>query len=106
MRRMDPAGRVLAHHLPDEGETSRPEIDRGQLRDLLLRSLATGTVQWGRTLESVSGPADGTAVDADLVIGADGASSRVRTAVSPATPRYTGVSFLEARFDDMETAHS
>ncbi|MFJ2829525.1 FAD-dependent oxidoreductase [Streptomyces sp. NPDC087263] len=114
MRRMDPAGRVLAHHLPDEGETSRPEIDRGQLRDLLLRSLATGTVQWGRTLESVSGPADGprtltftdgTAVDADLVIGADGASSRVRTAVSPATPRYTGVSFLEARFDDMETAH-
>jgi 2-polyprenyl-6-methoxyphenol hydroxylase-like FAD-dependent oxidoreductase len=62
----------------------------------------------------VSGPADGprtltfadgTAVEADLVIGADGASSRVRTAVSPATPRYTGVSFLEAWFDDMETAH-
>jgi 2-polyprenyl-6-methoxyphenol hydroxylase-like FAD-dependent oxidoreductase len=114
MRRLDPEGRVLSHHLPDEGETARPEIDRGQLRDLLLSSLAAGTVQWGRTLASVSGPADGprtltftngTTVEADLVIGADGASSRVRTAVSPATPRYTGISFLEAWFDDMESAH-
>lgn len=114
MRQMDPAGSVHAHHVPDEGETASPEIDRGQLRDLLLRSLAAGTVQWGRTLDSVSGPADGprtltftdgTAVEADLVIGADGAFSRVRAAVSPATPRYTGVSFLEARFDDMESAH-
>lgn len=114
MRGLDPAGNVLAHHLPDEGETARPEIDRGQLRDLLLRSLAAGTVQWGHTLESVSGPADGprtltftdgTCVEADLVIGADGAFSRVRAAVSPATPQYTGVSFLEAWFDDMETAH-
>ncbi|MFJ9968919.1 FAD-dependent oxidoreductase [Streptomyces avermitilis] len=114
MRQMDPAGRVLDHHLPDEGETVSPEIDRSQLRDLLLRSLVAGTVQWGRTLASVSGPADGprtlmftdgTAVEADLVIGADGAFSRVRTAVSPATPRYTGVSFLEAWFDDMEHAH-
>ncbi|MFH8572893.1 FAD-dependent oxidoreductase [Streptomyces sp. NPDC017993] len=114
MRQLDPAGRVLAHHLPAEGETNRPEIDRGQLRDLLLRSLAAGTVQWGRTLQSLGGPAngprtltftDGTSVEADLVIGADGAFSRVRTAVSPATPRYTGVSFLEAWFDDMEHAH-
>ncbi|MEU6037791.1 NAD(P)/FAD-dependent oxidoreductase [Actinomadura sp. NPDC047616] len=114
MRRLDPAGRVLAHHLPDERETSKPEIDRGQLRDLLLGSLPAGTVQWGRTLESVSGPADGprtltftdgTATQADLVIGADGAFSRVRAAVSPATPRYTGVGFLEAWFDDMENAH-
>ncbi|WP_182898291.1 NAD(P)/FAD-dependent oxidoreductase [Microbispora sp. H10830] len=114
MRRMDSAGRVLTHHLPDEGERVSPEIDRGQLRDLLLRSLAAGTVQWGRTLESVSGPAggprtltftDGTAAEADLVIGADGAFSRVRAAVSPATPRYVGVSFLEAWFDDMDNAH-
>ncbi|MER5469932.1 NAD(P)/FAD-dependent oxidoreductase [Streptomyces sp. NPDC002685] len=114
MRQLDPSGRVLAHHLPDEDEKAAPEIDRGQLRDLLLRSLPAGTVQWGRTLASVSGPAagprtltftDGTAVEADLVIGADGAHSRVRAAVSPATPRYTGVSFLEAWFDDMEHAH-
>ncbi|MER7727899.1 NAD(P)/FAD-dependent oxidoreductase [Streptomyces sp. NPDC096323] len=114
MRHLDPAGNVLAHHLPNEGETASPEIDRGQLRELLLRSLTEGTVRWGRTLESVSGPddgprtlifADGTTVETDLVIGADGAFSRVRPAVSSATPVYTGVSFLEAWFDDMESAH-
>ncbi|MFJ8862341.1 FAD-dependent oxidoreductase [Streptomyces sp. NPDC102451] len=114
MRSLDPAGRVLAHHLPGEGETAAPEIDRGQLRDLLVGSLAPGTVRWGRALASVSGPADGprtltftdgTAVETDLVIGADGAFSRVRAAVSAAAPQYTGVSFLEAWFDDMETAH-
>lgn len=99
MRRLDPAGSVRSHHMPDEDETARPEIDRGQLRDLLLRSLTEGTVQWGRSLESVSEPADGvrtlrftdgTTVEADLVIGADGAFSRVRPALSPATPGYTG----------------
>ncbi|MFJ2708212.1 FAD-dependent oxidoreductase [Streptomyces sp. NPDC087428] len=114
MRQLDPAGGMIAHHVPDEGETARPEIDRGQLRDLLLRSLAPGTVRWGRALESVSGAAggprtltftDGTAAEADLVIGADGAFSRVRAALSPATPHYTGVGFLEARFDAVDTAH-
>jgi 2-polyprenyl-6-methoxyphenol hydroxylase-like FAD-dependent oxidoreductase len=114
MRQIDPAGRLLAHHLPAEGETAKPEIDRGQLRDLLLGSLAPGTVEWGRTLASVGGPADGprtlaftdgTTVETDLVIGADGAFSRVREAVSPAKPGYTGVGFLEAWFDDMERAH-
>ncbi|MCC2269472.1 FAD-dependent monooxygenase [Streptomyces sp. CT1-17] len=113
-RRIDPAGRLLGHRLPDEGETARPEIDRGQLRDVLLRSLDEGAVRWGRTLASVGGPAegprtltftDGSTVETDLVIGADGAFSRVRAAVSAAVPRYTGVGFLEAWFDDMEVAH-
>ncbi|MFF7556264.1 FAD-dependent oxidoreductase [Streptomyces olivaceus] len=113
-RRIDPAGRLLGHRLPDEGETARPEIDRGQLRDMLLRSLDEGAVRWGRALASVGGPAegprtltftDGSTVETDLVIGADGAFSRVRAAVSAAVPRYTGVGFLEAWFDDMEVAH-
>ncbi|MFE9346744.1 FAD-dependent oxidoreductase [Streptomyces olivaceus] len=113
-RRIDPGGRLLGHRLPDEGETARPEIDRGQLRDVLLRSLDEGAVRWGRTLASVGGSAegprtltftDGSTVETDLVIGADGAFSRVRAAVSAAVPRYTGVGFLEAWFDDMEVAH-
>ncbi|MFJ7239727.1 FAD-dependent oxidoreductase [Streptomyces olivaceus] len=113
-RRIDPAGRLLGHRLPDEGETARPEIDRGQLRDMLLRSLDEGAVRWGHALASVGGPGegprtltftDGSTVETDLVIGADGAFSRVRAAVSAAVPRYTGVGFLEAWFDDMEVAH-
>ncbi|MFG2968812.1 MULTISPECIES: FAD-dependent oxidoreductase [unclassified Streptomyces] len=114
MRQMDPAGTLLLHHTPEEGERFKPEIDRGQLRDLLLDSLEPGTVHWSHTLSSVEGPAagprqlrfaDGTTVEADLVIGADGAWSRVRRAVSDATPRYTGVSFLEAWFHDVENKH-
>ncbi|MFD9565304.1 FAD-dependent oxidoreductase [Streptomyces sp. NPDC059994] len=114
MRQLDPAGTILFHHTPEEGERFKPEIDRGQLRDLLLRSLQPGTVRWGHTLKSVDGPAngprhlhftDGTTIEADLVIGADGAWSKVRRAVSPATPQYSGVSFLEAWFHDVETQH-
>ncbi|RKE23450.1 NAD(P)/FAD-dependent oxidoreductase [Streptomyces sp. TLI_171] len=115
MRQLDAKTCELGfHHVPEEGERCKPEIDRGQLRDLLLDSLAPGTVHWGRSLRSVEGPtagprrlrfADGAAVEADLVIGADGAWSTVRRTLSPATPRYTGISFLEAWFHDVEHRH-
>lgn len=110
MRKLDPAGRLLAHHVPAEGELFKPEIDRGQLRGLLLDSLKPDTVQWGRTLDSVEAPGrlrftDGETVETDLIIGADGAWSRVRPAVSAAVPEYVGVTFLEAWFDDVRNAH-
>ncbi|MBO3680810.1 NAD(P)/FAD-dependent oxidoreductase [Streptomyces sp. NEAU-YJ-81] len=114
MRKIDPAGTMTFHHVPEADELFKPEIDRGQLRTLLLDSLQPGTVQWGRALDRVSGPADGprqlsfadgTTIETDLVIGADGASSRVRPAVSPAVPEYTGVSFVEAWFSDVENRH-
>lgn len=99
MRQMDPAGTILFHHVPEEDERFKPEIDRGQLRDLLLNSLRPGTVRWGHGLQAVSGPAegprqlhftDGTTIEADLVIGADGAWSTVRRALSTATPATAG----------------
>jgi 2-polyprenyl-6-methoxyphenol hydroxylase-like FAD-dependent oxidoreductase len=114
MRQLDPTGTVVFHHVPEEGERVKPEIDRGALRALLLDSLEPGTVQWGRTLRQVDGPptgprelrfADGTVVEADLVIGADGAWSRIRKAISQAVPEYSGVSFLEAWFHDVDHAH-
>lgn len=114
MRQLDTTGRILRHHVPGDDEFFKPEIDRGQLRELLLGSLEPGTVRWGHALEEVGGPedgprrlrfADGTTVETDLVIGADGAFSRVRPAVSPAVPRYIGLSFLEAWFQDVENAH-
>ncbi|MFJ4339477.1 FAD-dependent oxidoreductase [Streptomyces sp. NPDC088915] len=115
MRQLDAKTAAIGfHHVPEDGERFKPEIDRGLLRGLLLDSLAPGTVRWGRTLRSVEGPAggprllrfaDGTTVEADLVVGADGAWSRVRRAVSPATPRYTGVAFLEAWFHDVDERH-
>ncbi|MFC8537490.1 FAD-dependent oxidoreductase [Streptomyces sp. NPDC057249] len=115
MRQLDTTGTIVFHHVPEEGERCKPEIDRGALRDLLLNSLKPGTVRWGHALRSVEGPAtgprqlhfaDGTVIEADLVVGADGAWSQVRRAVSDATPRYTGISFLEAWFHDVETLHA
>jgi 2-polyprenyl-6-methoxyphenol hydroxylase-like FAD-dependent oxidoreductase len=104
---------LLAQQGPSaDGE--RPEIDRGQLRGLLLDSLDEGTVRWGRAVNGVSPLADGTcrllfgdgtAEEFDLVVGADGAWSRVRPALSPAVPDYTGVTFLEAGFDHCDTRH-
>ncbi|MFD0019827.1 FAD-dependent oxidoreductase [Streptomyces sp. NPDC058382] len=114
MRQMDPAGTITSHEVPGPDELFKPEIDRGQLRDLLLHSLRPGTVRWGAALDRVEGPvrgprqlhfADGTTVEADLVIGADGAFSRVRRAVSAAVPEYSGVSFLEAWFSDVDNRH-
>ncbi|MFS8201433.1 FAD-dependent oxidoreductase [Streptomyces sp. CWNU-52B] len=115
MRRWDTAGNVLLDQIPDEDDLHKPEIDRGQLRGLLLDSLAPGTVRWGHALASVAGPADGprilhftdgTSIETDLVIGADGAFSRVRPAVSAAVPSYSGVTFTEAWFDDVENRHA
>ncbi|MFF0139352.1 FAD-dependent oxidoreductase [Streptomyces sp. NPDC005227] len=115
MRQMDSDATLLFHHTPEAGDRFKPEIDRGQLRDLLLDSLKPDTVQWGRTLRSVDGPAggprqvrfaDGATIEADLVIGADGAWSTVRRAISPTVPLYSGVSFLEAWFHDVENRHT
>ncbi|MGW6282323.1 FAD-dependent oxidoreductase [Kribbella sp. NPDC055071] len=101
-------GTLVSSFVPDAGDTFKPEIDRGQLRDLLLDSLTPGTVHWGRRLTAVEGSGtlrfeDGSSVDHDLVIGADGAFSKVRTAVSPVRPAYSGVTFLEARFHEVDT---
>jgi len=92
----------------------RPEIDRGHLRGLLLDSITEGTVRWDRAVSGVAPQADGTcrllfgdgtAEDFDLVVGADGAWSRVRPALSHAVPRYTGVTFVETGFDHCDTRH-
>ncbi|MBM2618570.1 FAD-dependent monooxygenase [Actinoplanes sp. LDG1-06] len=109
MRAYSITGELREHHMPEEGELFKPEIDRGVLRDLLLDSLEPGTVRWGHDLASTDGRTlrfkDGTTAGTDLVIGADGAYSRVRPLVSTAVPQYTGVSFLEAWFNDVENRH-
>ncbi|NUH41707.1 FAD-dependent monooxygenase [Streptomyces samsunensis] len=96
----------------DEGE-ERPEIDRRALRDLLLRSLPEGTVRWGHKIRSASpGPgrpaltlSDGRTVEADLLVGADGAWSRVRPLVSEADPVYSGLSYVDCLLRDVDTRH-
>ncbi|MEU4578472.1 NAD(P)/FAD-dependent oxidoreductase [Nonomuraea sp. NPDC023979] len=111
MRILDPDGTVLRDWRPRPDDRANPEIDRGQLRDLLLGPL---DVRWGRAVTEVApGAPDGVRVrfadgrqeTYDLVVGADGAWSRVRAALSPATPHYTGVTLVETALDDVDTRH-
>lgn len=48
---------------------------------------------------------DGRQETFDLVVGADGAWSRTRPAVSPVTPHYTGVTLVETSLADVDTRH-
>ncbi|MBH1937537.1 FAD-dependent oxidoreductase [Streptomyces sp. AV19] len=105
---------LMRHDRAGEGDLSRSEIDRGQLRALLLDSLVPGTVRWGHAARAVTPLPHGAArlhhhdradEDFDLVIGADGAWSRVRPALSDAQPSYAGVTLVEAHFDDVDHRH-
>lgn len=91
-------------------EGTRPEVDRGTLRQIFVDSLAPGTIKWGHKLQCVLPGAprrlvfvNGYSTAADLVVGADGAWSAVRPALSPARPKYTGVTFVETQINDIDT---
>ncbi|MFC1436538.1 FAD-dependent oxidoreductase, partial [Streptacidiphilus sp. N1-3] len=92
----------------------RPEIDRTALRDLLLSSLAPGTVVWNHKVTAARALEDGrhelafangTTTAVDLLIGADGTWSRIRPLLSGAVPQYCGISYLELRLSDAPTRH-
>jgi len=109
----DPHGRIVLAEA-DDGNGGRPEADRGQLRDLLLNSLPAGTVHWAMkatAARALGGGrhevtfADGTVITTDLLIGADGAWSRIRPLVSDAVPAYTGISFVETDLLEPGTRH-
>ncbi|MFI6930107.1 FAD-dependent oxidoreductase [Streptomyces sp. NPDC050287] len=112
-RVLDRDGTVLFDE-PDDGTGGRPEVQRGELRQLLLDSLPVGTVRWGRKVSGVRTLgdsrhevtfADGTTVATSLLVGADGAWSRVRPLLSDATPEYVGRSLIETYLFDADTRH-
>ena len=112
-RMLDSRGAVLLDE-PDEGTAGRPEVLRGDLRRILLESLPTETVQWGKKLADVSALGggkheltftDGSTVSTELLVGADGAWSKVRPLLSDATPEYVGATFIETYLHDVDERH-
>jgi 2-polyprenyl-6-methoxyphenol hydroxylase-like FAD-dependent oxidoreductase len=116
-RVLDQKGAVLLDEPddePDDGTGGRPEVPRGELRRILLESLPPETVMWGRRVTRTRSVgdgrhevefADGTTVTASLLVGADGAWSRVRPLVSAAQPEYWGTSYVETYLYEADTRH-
>ena len=89
-------------------EWFRPEIDRGPLRDILLDALLPDTVVWDSHVLSIEKITEtwkivfqnGNTIVADIVIGADGANSKIRPMVTDILPFYSGVTILEKNICD------
>lgn len=116
MRVMDNQAKIyIDQHAEKDTETfgdkhHRPEIDRGPLRDILLGSLNPGTVVWDSHILSVEPVQDswkltfqnGNTDTADIVIGADGANSKIRAVVTDIKPFWTGITMIEGSIKDAE----
>ncbi|MFF4359347.1 FAD-dependent oxidoreductase [Streptomyces sp. NPDC001604] len=110
MRLLEPDGTLLLREdTPDDAPLDRPEVDRADLRNLLLDSLPDGTVRWGHAVESAGDGllhfADGSSTTYDLLVGADGAQSRVRSLLTDARPAHTGQNIVELGIPDIDRTH-
>jgi len=110
IRILDKDANILADEHAGEKVESRPEIDRGPLRKILLESLAEDTVVWDSQFAGMERSGEGwilsfkngTTAYADLVVGADGANSKIRPFITPIRPFFVGMTVLEGSVYDAE----
>ncbi|KAL7918062.1 hypothetical protein ACQKWADRAFT_305167 [Trichoderma austrokoningii] len=98
-----------------EGGRDAPEIDRIQLRQILLDSIPNERVRWNHALKRVTTDEDGhhlleftngvSVSGFKLVVGADGAWSKVRPSITQAKPRYSGNQYIESRINPSNPFH-
>lgn len=114
MRVMDNQATIyIDEHLPGKDgkrgkKEDRPEIDRGPLRNILLNSLQPGTVMWDSHIAGIEPLGhqwkvifqNGNNAVADILIGADGANSKIRPFVTDIKPFWTGITMLEGAIKD------
>jgi 2-polyprenyl-6-methoxyphenol hydroxylase-like FAD-dependent oxidoreductase len=112
-RALDKNGNVLLDD-PDDRSGGRPEVPRGELRRILLESLPANMIRWGHKVASASSLgggrhaltfADGSTVNTELLVGADGAWSKVRPLLSEAKPAYAGITYVETYLYDSDLRH-
>ena len=96
----------------DDAVADRPEIDRERLKEILLESVPAEKVKWGMKLREVTPDgtlhfANGTSEGPfDLIIGADGAWSKVRPVLTDVRPSYSGISGFEVTISEPVKTHA
>jgi len=114
LRILDPQGRLLVHKRPTAGAPpARPEVDRAALRDLLLSALPDDAIAWAHEFAAATPkPGGGFALhfrggqraECDVLVGADGAHSRVRPLVTDAQPAYEST-YTELTVENADQRH-
>ncbi len=87
----------------DDISKTKPEIDRFELRNILLDSLLPQTMVWDSQFDFMEKEKEGwklhfkngSTAYADLVIAADGANSKIRTYISNEKAIYSGITLME-----------
>ncbi|WP_165374798.1 FAD-dependent oxidoreductase [Sphingomonas montana] len=104
-RMIDSMGSAMPGAGQDTHEDAGPEIDRADLRAMLVEALPEGMIAWDHKVDRVSPQGDGRwridvagrgPVVADLVVGADGIGSCVRAALTDVRPIHTGITMVAA----------
>lgn len=95
---------------PKSGKSrGRPEIDRSLLRQILVDSLPADMIKWNHRLRKIDQDLTlyfdhATYSGFDLLIGADGAWSKVRPLVSEQIPFYSGIGGIRSAIKDAATS--
>ena len=104
----------------DEGElSSRPEIARNALTNLLVQNIPTNNIKWNHKISAARSKHNATTgateitldlgdngtATYDLVVGADGAWSRVRKLLTDVQPFYSGAQYLTATIRHVSTKY-
>ena len=112
-------GRIMTDHLgnvlfsketSEEEQYNNPEINRNDLRTLLINSLENDTVIWNRKLIQIEEQNDkwilhfenGAIETADFVIGANGGMTAVRKYLTDAEVEFTGTYMIQGEISEPE----
>ena len=110
---VDTNGELLLE-VPADEENGRPEVLRGDLRQILIHSLPEETIEWNKKVDHIEEIQHGeykvvfrdeSFVNTTKLIGADGAWSKVRKLLTDITPNYVGTTFIETYLHDVDNKH-
>ncbi|KAF9163657.1 hypothetical protein DFQ26_002278 [Actinomortierella ambigua] len=119
-RVIDKHAKIHLHDNSPKSIVEKPEIDRGDLRQLMIDAIDSNTIKWGTRVEEIKPSQTQAGLTAtkytvvynsdqeatfDLVVGADGAWSKVRKLLSDTLPCHSGITLVEFRISEFRARH-